>query len=304
MSAADHLFLFSDPLYSAVEAFWKNHQTQRRIGTVLVWAFIGALLAIEANRCNWLPGPVAVLVPTNHFYAVGEAFSVLLGFEILGLVFVLPRSISDSVGKQFEILSIILLRESFQEFVHFGEPIRWELVSASLLSILTDALGGLLTFVALGLFYRFQRHRRITNSQAAQDRFRSTKRLLALVLLIIFVGIGLQDVWAYLTRKTPGQFFETFFTLLVFSDILLIFLSLRYTTSYQVVFRNSGFALATVLIRLAVTAPTYYNVALSLGSVVFAVCLTLAYNAFTPSLKTSQEDVLERDDPTSDWIGA
>ena len=269
MRAADHLFRFSDPLYSAVEAFWKNHETQRRIGTVLVWAFIGALLAIEANRCNWLPGPVAVLVPTNHFYAVGEAFSVLLGFEILGLVFVLPKSISDSVGKQFEILSIILL-------------------PASLLSILTDALGGLLTFVALGLFYRFQRHRRITDSQAAQDRFRSTKRLLALVLLVIFVGIGLQDVWAYLTRRTPGQFFETFFTLLVFSDILLIFLSLCYTTSYQVVFRNSGFALATVFIRLAVTAPTYYNVALSLGSVVFAVCLTLAYNAFTPSLKPAR----------------
>ena len=200
------------------------------------------------------------------------------------------------MGKQFEILSIILLRESFQEFVHFGEPIRWELVSVSLLPILTDVLGGLVTFVALGLFYRLQQHRRITDSQAAQDRFRSTKRLLALVLLVTFVSIGLQDAWAFLTQHTPGQFFGTFFTLLVFSDILLIFLSLRYTTSYQVVFRNSGFALATVFIRLAVTAPAYYNVALSLGSVGFAVCLTLAYNGFTPPLKVSHEDAPERGD--------
>ena len=294
MRAADHLFRFSDPLYGAVEAFWKNHQTQRRIGSVLVWAFVGALLGIEANRRGWLPAPLAGLVPTNHFHAVSEAFSVLLGFEILGLVFVLPESISDSVGKQFEILSIILLRESFQEFVHFDEPIRWELVSVSLLPILTDALGGLLTFVALGLFYRFQRHRRITDSQAAQERFRSTKRLLALVLLATFASIGAQDTWGYLVRGAPGHFFDTFFTLLVFSDILLIFLSLRYTTSYQVVFRNSGFALATVFIRLAVTAPTYYNVALSLGSVVFAVCLTLAYNVFTPPLNASHEDAPER----------
>ncbi len=294
MRLADHLFRFSDPVYQAAESFWKDHRTQRWVGTLLVWAFVGALLGIEAARRAWLPAPLTGIVPTNHFYAVSLAFSVLLGFEILGLVFVLPESVSDSVGKQFEILSIILLRESFQEFVHFDEPIRWELVSASLLPILTDALGGLLTFVALGWFYRVQRHRRITDSQAAQDRFRSTKRLLALVLLAAFAATGGRDAWDYLVHGLPGQFFDTFFTLLVFSDILLIFLSLRYTTSYQVVFRNSGFALATVFIRLAVTAPSYYNVALSLGSVVFAVCLTVAYNAFTPPMRASHDEAPDR----------
>ncbi len=291
---SDRLFRLTDPLYGAAEAFWKDARTQRRVGNVLVWAFLGALLVIEASRRGLLPPPLAGLVPTNHFHAVSTAFSVLLGFEILGLVFVLPESISDSLGKQFEILSIILLRESFQEFVHFDEPIRWELVSASLLPIVTDAFGGLLTFVAIGSFYRLQRHRRITNTQAAQDRFRSTKRLLALALLATFIGIGARDVWNYGSRGTAGRFFDTFFTILVFSDILLIFLSLRYSSSYQIVFRNSGFALATVFIRLSVTAPAYYNVALALGSAAFAVCLTVAYNAFTPPLKGSHKDVRER----------
>ncbi len=293
MRPSDRLFQFSDPLYNAADVFWKNPKTQRRIGTLLVWAFIGALLGIEARRRGLLPMPFAAVVPTNHFYAVSTAFSVLLGFEILGLVFVLPESISDSLGKQFEILSIILLRESFQEFVHFDEPIRWELVSGSLLPILANAFGGMSMFIAIGLFYRFQQHRRITGSQAAQDRFRSTKKLLALALLVAFITIGVQDAWAYVSHGAAGEFFDVFFTVLVFSDILLIFLSLQYSSGYQIVFRNSGFTLATVIIRLSVTAPEYYNVALALGSALFAVCLTVAYNTFAPPLKIVHESGLE-----------
>ncbi len=291
MHPSDQLFRYSDPLYGAAERFWKSPDTQRRVGTVLVWAFIGALLLIEANRRGWLPGLLAARVPTNHFHAISSVFSVLLGFEILGLVFVLPESISNSLGKQFEILSIILLRESFQELVHFDEPMHWETAANWLLPILANASGGLLTFVAISLFYRFQRHRPITDTPAARDRFRSTKRLVALALLTSFVVIGAQDAWAYASGSRPESFFNTFFTILVFSDILLIFLSLRYSSTYQIVFRNSGFALATVIIRLAAAAPVYYNAALALGTALFAVCLTLAYNAFTPPLKTRQEDV-------------
>lgn len=293
MHLSDRIFQWSDPLYHAADTYWKNPRTQSRVGNLLAWAFVVFLLAIEANRAGWLPGPLAPLVPTNPFHAVSGAFSVLLGFEILGLVFVLPQSISDSVGKQFEILSIILLRDSFQEFIHFEIPLRWDPISGSLLPIMADTFGGLVTFVAIGLFYRLQRHRPITRNEEAQKRFRAVKRLLALVLLVIFAWVGAQDAWEYLRRETPSNFFDAFFTVLVFSDILLIFLSLRYTSSYQVVFRNSGFALATVFIRLSVTAPHYFNVALAVGSALFAVCLALAYNSFAPPPLVSRLDVPE-----------
>ncbi len=289
-SPTDHLFRLSDPVYNAAEAFWKDARTQRRLGNLLVWGFVGALLLIELNRCSALPPELGAHVPTNHFYAVGMAFSVLLGFEILGLAFVLPESVSDSLGKQFEILSIILLRESFQEFVHFDEPIRWERVAGALLPIFVNAFGGLLTFVTIGFFYRFQRHRRITAGLAEQERFRATKRLLAIVLLVFFIGIGARDARAWVRGDPSGNFFDTFFTVLVFSDILIIFLLVRYNSTYQIVFRNSGFALATVFIRLSVTAPAYYNSAIAVGSALFAITLTLAYNAFAPTPVAIREE--------------
>ncbi len=45
-------------------------------------------------------------------------------------------------------------------------------------------------------------------------------------------------------------------------------------------FRNSGFAVATVFVRLALTAPPVTNAVLGVPAVVFACGLTFAYNGF------------------------
>ena len=59
---------------------------------------------------------------------------------------------------------------------------------------------------------------------------------------------------------------------------------MRYTATYAVVFRNSGFAIATVLIRLALIAPPPINVGLGMGAALFALGLTVAYNTFASVL--------------------
>ncbi len=79
------------------------------------------------------------------------------------------------------------------------------------------------------------------------------------------------------------HFFEPFYTLLIFADILVVLLSLRYSATYQVVFRNSGLAVATVLLRAALSAPPYLNAALGLAAALLALTLAAAYRAFGPS---------------------
>ena len=83
-------------------------------------------------------------------------------------------------------------------------------------------------------------------------------------------------------------FFEEIFSLLIFSDVLIVLISLRYSASYRVVFRNSAFALATVLIRLALTAPPLYNAVLGLMAALYTIGLTLAYNEFAPILRETR----------------
>ena len=85
-------------------------------------------------------------------------------------------------------------------------------------------------------------------------------------------------------------FFDACYTVLIFADVLLVLVSLRYSSTYHVVFRNSGFAIATVLIRLALIAPAPINALLGVSSALFALGLTVAYNAFAPVLAAPPHD--------------
>jgi hypothetical protein len=205
---------------------------------------------------------------------------MLLGLEVLGLVFSLSNSVSDSIGKQFEILSLILLRHSFNEFIYFNEPLMWVEASKPVLHILSNAGGGLLIFLMISVYYNLQHHRAISQSTVVTADFIASKKLVALLLLFIFSGIGIADAYLYMNSRPTFDFFAIFYTVLVFSDLLLVLVSLRYSSSYQTVFRNSGFAVATVVVRLALTAPPFINVLLGVGAMAFAIALTIAYNRF------------------------
>jgi hypothetical protein len=64
---------------------------------------------------------------------------------------------------------------------------------------------------------------------------------------------------------------------LVFADLTIVFLSLRHSFTYEHVFRASGFAVVTVLIRIALTAPPFVNAALGVGATLLGVGLAAVY---------------------------
>ncbi|AAM71293.1 MAG TPA: hypothetical protein DEB17_10015 [Chlorobaculum sp.] len=267
-------------LYDRFELLWEDQRTERMAANLLILAFAFSLALIELARQGLLPAEVAARVPKSHYYAINTALSMLLGLEVFGLVFSIAKSVSASVGKQFEILSLILLRHSFSELVHFSEPLDATEASLPVLFMLAYAGGGLLIFLLLGVYYRLQHHRAITRDKEAAADFIVVKKIIALLLLLIFFVIGVIDGLKYLNGNATNEFFSLFFTILIFSDVLLVLISLRYSSSYPVVFRNSGFAVATLLIRLALTAPPWFSVLLGIGAIAFSIGITFAYNRF------------------------
>jgi len=86
--------------------------------------------------------------------------------------------------------------------------------------------------------------------------------------------------YLWMSGQRHLNFVEVFYTILVFSDILLVLISLRYNSTYRIVFRNSGFAVATVMLRLALTAPLFVNVGLGVTAISMSIGLTFVYNNF------------------------
>jgi len=256
---------------------WQGHKTHQLYSNLLIFLFIGILLFGVISSFFLKPDASHF----NYFLAIEVAFSALLIFEILGLIFVLPRSVADSVGKQFEILSIILLRSAFKEFSHLVPPFfQTEIEWMNLLPMLSDAFGGLIIFLIIGFYYIKQKHERITENEDQQHRFIAFKKFLALLLLISFLTVGIWDIYHIINTGHYEPSFNTFYTFLIFSDLLILLYSLRYHSHYVNVFRYSSFAFATVIVRLSLSAPTYINVLLGICAGVFVLGLTIAYNHF------------------------
>jgi len=110
------------------------------------------------------------------------------------------------------------------------------------------------------------------------------KKTIALLLLASFAAIAVHAAGTFVSAGRTYSFFAAAYTVLIFSDVLIVLISLRYNSEFRVAFRYFGFAVATLLVRLALTAPPLFDAALGLGAAVFAWGLTLAYNAFAPVL--------------------
>lgn len=259
---------------------WESVRWQRRLGSLLVAVFLLALTTIELNRQGLLPQWAGQAIPKNHFYAVSLAFTLLLLVELVALVLSLATSVTASLGKQLEIFSLILLRNVFKEFTAFSEPVGWAQAAPSVVPMLADVLAAVLVFVVLGFFYRAQKHQPITEKEEEQISFVASKKLIALTLLLLLVVIGMHHTWLFFTTGGTYGYFEVMFTVLILSDVLLVLVSLRFSSTYRVVFRNSGFAATTVLLRLALVAPPVVNGALGLAAALLSLGVTLAYNAF------------------------
>jgi hypothetical protein len=278
------MLAFLARLFDRLEAFWESTRTRRVVAAVLVLVFLGDVLLIELGRRGVLPHGLSARLPRNHFRAVEVAFYLLLAFEVVGLVFALSRSVTSAAGKQIEIFSLILLRHSFEEFGHLDEPVTWEGAREPVVHMLANGFGALALFVVLGFYYAAQRHRPISDDARDTRGFVAAKKTLSLVLLAVFGVLAARS-----QLGVEREFFESFYTVLVFADVLVVLVSLRYSSSYHVVFRNSGLAVATVLLRLALSAPVYWNAALGFAAALFALGLTLAGNRFAPVLRRLPE---------------
>lgn len=259
--------------YDKLEENWHSIQASKLISSLVVFFFLIGIIITLLSHFH------IIGLNVGKFFAIELAFSILLISEILGLVFIITHSVADSVGKQFEIISLILLRDAFKEMGHLPFDVKWSTsILSDLLPLLTDAIGSVVIFLIIGLFYNAQRHVRITNSQNEQLRFIMLKKSVANVLLMTFLSICIYDFIDFFLTNHYHNTFNLYYTILIFTDILILIISLRYSNLYIHLFRYSSFALATVIIRLSLSAPKYYNVLLSVSAGLFVLIVTYIYN--------------------------
>lgn len=276
--------LLTNSVFESLKQQWENKTSLRTISILLVVIFIvSSVLSvlvinniISLGRFNYSF--------SNPFFSIEIVFTILLIVELFGLIFTLPKSVAKSVGKQFELLSLIFLRDAFKEFSHFGNNLEWLQIKDSFINMLIYGFGAIIIFSIIGINNKIQRHIKLTSTEEEQIQFIRFKKLVAIGLLISFAFIGFRDFKVLIETGTYLHSFQDFYTVLVFSDILIVLIALRFTLNYYKIFRYSAFVLATIMIRLSLSLYPSYDVIVGLIAAVFVLALTVTYNYFLRDL--------------------
>lgn len=276
-------------IFDSIKSFWESQRMNRFISFTLVMVFIISVIISYLDRANHIQLGKWDEFFANPFFAIEISFTLLLILELLSLIFVLPKSVARSVGKQFELLSLIFIRSGFKEFSHL-DTFHWDTLPQEVIYMFVYAFGSLLIFIIIGVNYRLQMHSKLTEKEDDQKTFVQSKKLLAILLLSAFFVIGFFDTYTLFSTGDYLHSFDKFYTVLIFSDIIIVLIALRYTINYYRIFRYSAFVLGTIFIRISLSTEVYLNVIIGVGAALFVLLLTLTYNYFLKNLPSKVID--------------
>jgi hypothetical protein len=243
------------------------------------------LFFIYAKKYGWFEVPFESGLLIDPISAIYTPFSIILVYEIYLLVVNLPRSFTTSVSKQFEIISLILIRRIFADIPKIDLKANWMSTQENV-QLIYDVLGVLIIFFLIYLFNKGRSRLPKKPLNPNLQSFVASKKAVSLILFPILIITSIISIynWVYglvylqATSDINSIFYNEFFTILILADVLILLLSFQYTERYSQLIRNTGFVICTILIRLSFGVYGLTNVILIISSVAFGLIILTIYN--------------------------
>ncbi len=273
----------------------QQNRLEHLIVKVGVASFVVHLLLVFLASTLTHPGRLIGAVGTSYLSAIYTPFSFILFYEALMLIAAIPTSTTRSIAKQFEIVSLIFIRKFFKDIAHLADIQKVISLTPEVTHLLLDVGAGLLMFLLVSIFLKAAQKRVPPQEEAlaksAELRaFIRNKELIALGLTVTYFVLVISNLWAYVSQvysnvyhggvqPDPNTFFYTdLFTVMIFTDVLIVILSIAVSDSYELVFRNEAFVISTILLRFSVTAVFPYAAPLALTGMTIGIVTVVIYN--------------------------
>ena len=265
---------------------------RKKIEGFTIWSatvgFIFHLSLVLLNNYSIINIGNESLLLTNPISAIYTPFSIILYYEIFLLIFYLPRSFTTSILKQFEIISLIIIRRIFYDIPKLNLDSNDWFQNPDNLQITYDLISILILFFLIYLF-NFVKSK-IENKKGIKniDRFIDSKKIISVILIpvmiVLFIiglynlySIGMSSDFASSFYYVNEVFYNTFFSILIIADVFILLLSFLYTERYSQIMRNTGFIICTILIRLSFSSSGLTNLLLIISSVLFGLLILKIY---------------------------
>ena len=266
---------------------------RKKIESFTIWSatvgFIFHLSLVLLNNYSIINIGNESLLLTNPISAIYTPFSIILYYEIFLLIYYLPRSFTTSILKQFEIISLIIIRRIFYDIPKLNLDSNDWLNNPDNLQITYDLISILILFFLIYLF-NFVKSK-IENKKGIRniERFIDSKKIISVILIpvmiVLFIiglynlySIGISSDFASSFYYVNEVFYNTFFSILIIADVFILLLSFLYTERYSQIMRNTGFIICTILIRLSFSSSGLTNLLLIISSVLFGLLILKIYS--------------------------
>ena len=223
---------------------------------------------------------------SNPISALYTPFTFILVYEAFLLIYYLPRSFTTSVAKEYEIISLVLIRKIFKDIPNLDLSNN-DLLNSNNIQLLYDLSAVIIIFYMIYLFKKTWHDIPKKETKKNLERFISYKKLLSVLLLPTLMILCIYNFVEWFTSvfyfeniysgNLDGVFFKDFFTILILVDVLILLLSLQYTERYSQLIRNTGFIISTILLRLSFGVEGLLSIVLLLLGVVFGLIILRIY---------------------------
>jgi hypothetical protein len=297
---------WASSVFDALLSEESRHRIDRFVLIFALASFMVHLVIIYLSKFDLLPWSSSSTLLANPISAVYTPFSFILVYEVYLLIFYLPKSFTTYVAKQYEIITLIIIRRLFKDLAALELTSNWFDIRGDL-QFTFDIVTSLVLFY---LIFQFQkegrkRYAHKSNDEEDIDLFINIKRGIAVVLIPLFFAMGTYtfvnwvDDLSLPSGSLPSMvsinnlFFEDFFTVLILVDVVLLLISFFYTSDFHKIIRNSGFVVSTILIRMSFGVTGLINNTLIVVAVLFGLAIILIHNQFEKNASVSSGESKE-----------
>ena len=221
---------------------------------------------------------------SNPISALYTPFSFILVYEAFLLIFYFPRSFTTSIAKEYEIISLVLIRKIFEDIPELD--IDSGIYNQQSLLLLYDLIAIIIIFYLIFLFKKTISTIPKRKPNKNLVRFISYKKTLSIILLPILLILCISNLfdWTYsvfinneIIKNINAVFFIDFFTVLILVDVFILLISFQYTDKYHQIIRNTGFIISTILLRLSFSVSGLSSILLLIIGVIFGLIILRIY---------------------------
>ena len=229
----------------------------------------------------------------NPISAIYTPFSFILIYEVYLLIYYLPKSFTTYITKQYEIITLIIIRKLFKDLSSLELSTNWFDIKGDL-QFTYDILASVILFY---LIYQFQKQGKRkavkqVDSKLNIERFIQRKKIIAVILVPLFFVMATVTLLGWLSdvslsssdslsfESINNLFFDEFFTVLILVDVVLLLISFFYTDEFHKIIRNSGFIVSTILIRMSFGSSGLISTLLIVIAVLFGLSIILIHNKY------------------------